>query len=80
MSSTQATAGSSPMGSSPFVNINWGVCTHGLEAYLPHLGVDEFAVVNPDFWSATGEEQDTMVRWFCFAEVSLPLILFNRIS
>ena len=61
MSSTAATMGSLPSdGSSPFVTVNWGLPTSGPEAYPPHLGKDEFAIVNPDFWGATKEEQDAM--------------------
>ena len=35
------------------------------------LGVDEFAVVNPDFWSGTPEEQRTFQGWYRFSDVSL---------
>ena len=34
------------------------------------LGVDEFAVVNPDFWSGTPEEQQAFQGWYRFSDVS----------
>ena len=71
MSSTAAAMGSLPSeGSSPFVMVNWGLPTSGPEAYPPHLGKDEFAVINPDFWGATKEEQDAMTGWYTFHAVS----------
>ena len=38
------------------------------------LGVDEFAVVNPDFWSGTPEEQRAMHGWYRFSDVSYLLL------
>ena len=52
------------------MNVNWGVRQHGMEAFPPMLGVDEFAVVNPDFWSGTPEEQQTLQGWYRFSDVS----------
>ena len=43
------------------------------------LGVDEFAVVNPDFWSGTPEEQRGFQGWYRFSDVSL-LISFKSYS
>ena len=71
MSSTTTAMGSvSSEGSSPFVTVNWGLPVSSPEAYPPHLGKDEFAVINPDFWVATKEEQDAMTGWFMFHVVS----------
>ena len=64
MSSTQATGVASPSPRSPLMNVNWGVRRHGMEEFPPMLGVDEFAVVNPDFWSGTPEEQRAMQGWY----------------
>ena len=67
MSSTTTAMGSLPSeGSSPFVMVNWGLPTSGSEPYPPHLGKDKFAVINPNFWGATKEEQDTMTGWYMF--------------
>ena len=70
MSSTQATGVLSPSPRSPLMNVNWGVRRHGLEEFPPMLGVDEFAVVNPDFWSGTPEEQRAFQGWYRFSDVS----------
>ena len=70
MSSTQATGVVSPSPRSPLMNVNWGVRRHGMEEFPPMLGVDEFAVVNPDFWSGTPEEQQAMQGWYRFSDVS----------
>ena len=53
------------------MNVNWGVRRSGPESFPPHLGVDEFAVVNPDFWSGTPEEQRVMNGWYWFSDVSV---------
>ena len=53
-------------GSSPFINVNWGVRTHGLEACPPCLGVDEFAIINPNFWGQTAVEQEQFKGWYRF--------------
>ena len=53
------------------MSVNWGVRRHGLEEFPPTLGVDEFAVVNPDFWSGTPEEQRAFQGWYRFSDVSL---------
>ena len=71
MSSTQATGVLSPSPCSPLMNVNWGVRRHGVEEFPPMLGVDEFAVVNPNFWSSTPEEQRTFQGWYRFSDVSL---------
>ena len=76
MSSTQATGALSPSPHSPLMNVNWGVCRHGMEAFPPMLGVDEFTVVNPDFWSGTPEEQRSFQGWYRFSNVSY-LMLFS---
>ena len=47
-----------------------------MEAFPPMLGVDEFAVVNPDFWSGTPEEQQGFQGWYRFSNVSYSLLLF----
>ena len=70
MSSTQATGVVSPSPRSPLMNVNWGVRRRSMEEFPPMLGVDEFAVVNPDFWSGTPEEQQAMRGWYCFSDVS----------
>ena len=70
MSSAQATGVLSPSPRSPLMNVNWGVRRHGLEEFPPTLGVDEFAVVNPDFWSGTPEEQRAFQGWYRFSDVS----------
>ena len=70
MSSAQATGVLSPSPRSPFMNVNWGICRHSLEEFPPTLGVDEFAVVNPDFWSGTPEEQRAFQGWYRFSDVS----------
>ena len=75
MSSTSATGLVSPSPCSPLMNVNWGVRRHGMEEFPPMLGVDEFAVVNPDFWSGTPEEQRAMQGWYRFSDVSY-LLLF----
>ena len=59
------------------MNINWGVRRHGLESFPPMLGVDEFAVVNPDFWSGTPEEQQAFQGWYHFSDVSYLLLCLN---
>ena len=74
MSSAQATSLASPSPRSPLMNVNWGVRRHGLEEFPPMLGVDEFAVVNPDFWSGTPEEQRAFQGWYRFSDVSCRLI------
>ena len=79
MSSTQATGVLSPSPRSPLMNINWGVHQHSMEAFPPMLGVDEFAVVNPDFWSGTPEEQRAFQGWYRFSDVSY-LLLFSFFS
>ena len=56
------------------MTLNWGVRRHGLESFPPMLGVDEFAVVNPDFWSGTPEEQRAFQGWYRFSDVSLLLV------
>ena len=58
------------------MNVNWGVRCHGLEKFPPMLGVDEFAVVNPDFWSGTPEEQQGFQGWYRFSDVSYLLLCF----
>ena len=71
MSSTTAAMGSAPSeGLSPFVTINWGLHLSGPEAYPPYLGDGEFAIINPDFWGATKEEQEVMKGWYMFHVVS----------
>ena len=71
MSSTTAAMGSAPSeGSSPFISVNWGLRLFGPEAYPPFLGDGEFAIINPNFWGATKEEQDTMKGWYMFHVVS----------
>ena len=76
MSSVQATGVSSTPSHSPLMNINWGVCRSGMESFPPHLGVDKFAMVNPNFWSGTPEEQNAMTRWYQFSGVSDSLYCF----
>ena len=71
MSSTQATGVPSSPSHSPLMNVNWGVRQSGPESLPPCLGVDEFAVVNPDFWSGTPEEQRAMNGWYWFSDVSI---------
>ena len=39
------------------------------------LGVDEFAVVNLDFWSGTPEEQRAFQGWYRFSDVSYLFVL-----
>ena len=82
MSSTTAAMGSLPSeGSSPFIMVNWGLPMSGPESYPPHLGKDEFAVINSDFWGATKEEQDAMTGWFTFHAVStFPFICYSYID
>ena len=58
------------------MNVNWGVRCHGMEEFPPMLGVDEFAVVNPDFWSSTPEEQCAFQGWYRFSDVSVLLLCF----
>ena len=58
------------------MNINQGVRRHGLESFPPMLGVDEFAVVNPDFWSGTPEEQQAFQGWYRFSDVSYLCCVF----
>ena len=71
MSSTTAAMGSSPSeGSSPFVSVNWNLCLSGPEAYPPFVGDGEFAIINPDFWGASKEEQEAMKGWYMFHVVS----------
>ena len=63
--------GSAPSeGSSPFVNDSWGLHLFGPEPYPPFLGDGEFAIINPNFWGATKEEQDGMKGWYMFHAVS----------
>ena len=76
MSSAQATGFLSPSPRSPLMNVNWGVRRHGLEEFPPMLGVDEFAVVNPDFWSGTPEEQRAFHGRYRFSDVSSFLLMF----
>ena len=76
MSSTQTTGAVSPSPRSPLMNVNWGVCCHGMEAFPPILGVDKFAVVNPDFWSGTPVEQQGFQGWYHFSDVSYFLVGF----
>ena len=76
MSSVQATGVASPSPRSPLMNVNWGVHRHGLESFPPMLGVDEFAVVNLDFWSGTPEEQNTVQGWYRFSDVSYLFVVF----
>ena len=78
MSSTQATGIPSTPSHSPLMNINWGVHCSGMESFPPHLGVDEFAMVNPDFWSDTPEEQNAMTGWYWFSDVSISYIALNE--
>ena len=71
MSSTTAAMGSIPSeGSSPFVTVNWGLRLSGPEAYPPHLGDGEFAIIDPNYWGTTKEEQDVMKGWYMFHVVS----------
>ena len=71
MSSTTAAMGSAPSeGSSPFVNDTWGLRLFGPEPYPPFVGEGEFAIINPDFWGASKEEQDAMKGWYVFHAVS----------
>ena len=69
MSSVQATGLASPSPRSPLMNVNWGVRLHGMEEFPPMLGVDEFTMVNPDFWSGTPEEQRAFQGWYHFSDV-----------
>ena len=78
MSSAQATGLASTSPRSPLMNVNWGVRRHGLEEFPPLLGVDEFAVVNPDFWSGTPEEQRAFQGWYRFSDVSF--LFFTDVS
>ena len=48
-----------------------------MEAFPPMLGVDEFAVVNPDFWSGTPAEQQGFQGWYHFSDVSYFLVYFS---
>ena len=77
MSSAQATGIASPSPRSPLMNVNWGVRRHGLEEFPPMLGVDEFAVVNPDFWSGTPEEQRAFQGWYRFSDVSFVTLFLS---
>ena len=71
MSSTTAAMGSAPSeGSSPFVNESWGLRLFGPEPYPPFVGEGEFAIINPDFWGASREEQESMRGWYMFHAVS----------
>ena len=63
--------GSTPSeGSSPFVTDAWGLRLFGPEPYPPFVGEGEFAIINPDFWGASKEEQDAMKGWYVFHAVS----------
>ena len=71
MSSTTAAMGSTPSeGSSPFVSDSWGLRLFGPEDYPPFVGDGEFAIINPDFWGASKEEQESMKGWYVFHAVS----------
>ena len=71
MSSTVAAMGSAPSeGSSPFVSESWGLRLFGPEPYPPFVGEGEFAIINPDFWGASKEEQESMKGWYMFHAVS----------
>ena len=71
MSSTTAAMGSAPSeGSSPFITDAWGLRLFGPEPYPPFVGEGEFAIINPDFWGASKEEQDAMKGWYVFHAVS----------
>ena len=71
MSSTTSAMGSAPSeGSSPFVTDAWGLRLFGPEPYPPFVGEGEFAIINPDFWGASKEEQDAMKGWYVFHAVS----------
>ena len=76
MSSTTAAMGSAPSeGLSPFVTDAWGLRLFGPEDYPPFVGDGEFAIINPDFWGASKEEQDSMKGWYVFHAVSTFLII-----
>ena len=63
--------GSAPSeGSSPFVTDSWGLRLFGPEDYPPFVGDGEFTIINPDFWGASKEEQESMKGWYVFHAVS----------
>ena len=82
MSSTTAAMGSTPSeGSSPFVSVNWNLRLSRPKAYPPFFGDGKFAIINPDFWGAPKEEQDTMKGWYMFHAVSIfPFACYSYID
>ena len=82
--------GSAPSeGSSPCVTDAWGLRLFGPEPYPPFVGEGEFAIINPDFWGASKEEQEAMKGWYVFHAMSpfpfdcysyIDDILFKRIE
>ena len=53
----------------PYPRFSYSLPTSGSEDFPPHLGVDEFAIRNPDFWSDRGNEEK-YTGWMGFADVS----------
>jgi hypothetical protein len=57
----------------PSFSLSMGTRTSGEEEFPPLMGVDDFAVVNPDFWDMdeTRNDRSQYHGWMGFAEVSV---------
>jgi hypothetical protein len=57
----------------PSFSLSMGTRTSGEEEFPPMLGVDDFAIVNPDFWDMDETRNDRSLYhgWMGFAEVSV---------
>jgi hypothetical protein len=57
----------------PSFSLSMGTRTSGEEEFPPLLGVDDFAIVNPDFWDLdeTRNDRSQYHGWMGFAEVSV---------
>jgi hypothetical protein len=61
----------------PSFSLSMGTRTSGEEEFPPMLGVDDFAIVNPDFWDMDETRNDRSLYhgWMGFAEVSVCLLI-----
>ena len=58
-------------GSSPLVmNYRWAEPLYGDEAFPPHLKHDDMAIVNPDYWDDS-VDQNAFKGWMCMTEVGV---------
>ena len=54
---------------SPAHGIKWALPLSGEEEYPPSVGLDEYTIINPDFWGE-GVDQSVFCGWSNLSEIS----------